>query len=265
MGHEVGHVLARHFAQRLVKTYTLQGLIAIALGQDPNKLAELGAERPGAGLPAVALARRRDRGRRLRRAPGQPGRYDPNGLATFFQKLEELQGQTPSILKYLMGHPPPGDREKHIREYITTQKLAIGATNETRSSRCASKLPAGLPTATHPRRRRRRPLTPAHSGRVRAPSRAPSPAPRSGHPPSPLPLPARTRGEGEPPPRMPPPRLLPNHKLSSAPEHLSPSAGRGRPRLRRPGEGSATRGHQRPPSATTINARSSHRGRSPTD
>jgi predicted Zn-dependent protease len=145
MGHEVGHVLARHFAQRLVKTYTVQGLIAIALGRDSGKLAELAA---GILAQGYLLSHSReaeteadDYGARL----ASEAMFDPNGLATFFQKLEMLQGQTPSIFKYLMGHPPPGDREKHIRDYITTQKLAIGATNRDRFQQMRTKLPAGLP------------------------------------------------------------------------------------------------------------------------
>jgi beta-barrel assembly-enhancing protease len=145
MGHEVGHVLARHFAQRLVKTYTLQGLIAIALGQDANKLAELAANLAAQGYllshSREAETEADDYGARL----ASQAMYDPNGLATFFVKLEMSQGQAPAVLKYLMGHPPPGDREKHIREYITAQKLAIGATNGERFLQMRNKLPAGLP------------------------------------------------------------------------------------------------------------------------
>jgi beta-barrel assembly-enhancing protease len=142
MGHEVGHVLARHFAERLVKTYTLQGLIAIALGQDANKLAELAANVLAQGY---LLSHSRDAeieadeyGARLASKAG----YDPTALATFFEKLEMLQGQTPAVLKYLMGHPPPGDREAHILEYIAAQKLAVGATNRERFLQMQAKLPA---------------------------------------------------------------------------------------------------------------------------
>jgi beta-barrel assembly-enhancing protease len=145
MGHEVGHVLARHFAQRLVKTYTLQGLIAIALGRDANKLAELAANLLAQGYllshSREAETEADDYGAQL----ASQAMYDPNGLATFFLKLEMLQGQTPSIFKYLMGHPPPGDREKHIREYIASKMLAIGATNRDRFQQMRTKLPAGLP------------------------------------------------------------------------------------------------------------------------
>jgi predicted Zn-dependent protease len=145
MGHEVGHVLARHFARRLVQTYTLQGLIGIALGQNPNALAELGATILAQGY---LLSHSRDAeteadeyGARLT----SQAMYDPNGLVTFFQKLEMLQGMAPSIFKYLMGHPPPGDRQKHVQDLIAKEKLPIGATNEAMFKRMRDKLPAGLP------------------------------------------------------------------------------------------------------------------------
>jgi predicted Zn-dependent protease len=147
MGHEVGHVLARHFAQRLVKTYTLQGLIAIALGNNPNALAELGANILAQGYllshSREAETEADDYGARLASQAG----YDPNGLVTFFAKLETIQGQVPSVLKYLMGHPPPGDRQKHVQDLIAREKLAIGATNRDAFQSMKARLPK-LPGAT---------------------------------------------------------------------------------------------------------------------
>ncbi len=141
MGHEVGHVLARHFAQRLVKTYTLQGLIAIALGKDPNALAELGANILAQGYllshSREAETEADEYGARLASKAG----YDPNGLVTFFAKLEAMQGQLPSITRYLMGHPPPGDRQKHVQDLIAREKLAIGALNEQAFQTMKKRLP----------------------------------------------------------------------------------------------------------------------------
>ena len=145
MGHEVAHVLARHYARRLVQTYTLQGLIAIALGRDAGALSQLAANILAQGY---LLSHSRDAetqadeiGARLTSQAG----YDPNGLVTFFAKLEMMQGQVPSFLKYLMGHPPPGDRQKHVTDLIAREKLPIGATNAPAFLNMRSKLPAGLP------------------------------------------------------------------------------------------------------------------------
>jgi predicted Zn-dependent protease len=148
MGHEVGHQLARHFARRLVQTYTLSAIVSVALGQNPNLLAELGATILAQGY---LLKHGRDAeteadeyGARLTSMAG----YDPNGLVTFFAKLEAMQGQAPSILTYLMGHPPPADRQTHVKEIIMKEMLTIGATNQAAFQTMRAKLPAGPPTGT---------------------------------------------------------------------------------------------------------------------
>lgn len=145
MGHEVGHVLARHYARQLVKTYTLQGVIALALGQDAQGLTGLAANVLAQGY---LLSHSRDAeteadeyGARLASQAG----YDPNALGTFFAKLQALMGETPSILKYVMGHPLASDRQAHITAYIAEKKLAIGATNAAMFQTMRAKLPAGLP------------------------------------------------------------------------------------------------------------------------
>jgi predicted Zn-dependent protease len=148
MGHEVGHQLARHFARRLVQTYTLQAILSVALGENPNLLAELGATVLAQGYllshSREAETESDEIGARLTSRAG----YDPNGLVSFFAKLEAIQGQTPSVLKYLMGHPPPSDRSQHVRDLIMREKLMIGATNEAAFTAMRAKLPAGMPTGT---------------------------------------------------------------------------------------------------------------------
>jgi predicted Zn-dependent protease len=142
MGHEVGHVLARHFARQLVQQYTLQGLIAITLGENPNALAALAANLAAQGY--LLKHSREDEteadeyGARLTSQAG----YDPSGLVTFFAKLEAMRGMVPSVLKYLEGHPPPGDRAKHVMELIQKEKLTGTATNADAFRVMRAKLPA---------------------------------------------------------------------------------------------------------------------------
>jgi beta-barrel assembly-enhancing protease len=145
MGHEVGHVLARHFAQQLVKTYTLQGLIAIALGENAAGLTGIAATILAQGyLLSHSRAAETEADEYGARLASQAG-YDPRALATFFAKLQLLMGETLAVLKYVMGHPPAADRQAHITAYITEKKLAIGATNADAFLRMRAKLPAGLP------------------------------------------------------------------------------------------------------------------------
>lgn len=148
MGHEVGHQLARHFARRLVQTYTLSAIASVALGQNPNLLAELGAALLAQGYllshSREAETEADEIGARLTSRAG----YDPNGLVTFFQKLQAMQSGTPAVLKYIMGHPLAADRLQHVRDLIMREKLAIGATNEATFKAMRARLPAGMPTGT---------------------------------------------------------------------------------------------------------------------
>jgi predicted Zn-dependent protease len=148
LGHEVGHVLARHFAQQLVKMYTVEGLIAIALGKNPGALSQLAANVLAQGY-LLAHSRENETeadeyGARL----GSQAGFDPNGLVTFFQKLGMLEGQTPAILKYTMSHPLTADRITHVQELIKTEMLPVGATNREAFQAMKARLPAGLPATT---------------------------------------------------------------------------------------------------------------------
>jgi predicted Zn-dependent protease len=120
----------------------------VALGENPNLLAELGATLLAQGYllshSREAETESDEIGARLTSRAG----YDPNGLVSFFAKLEAIQGQTPSVLKYLMGHPPPSDRSQHVRDLIMREKLMIGATNEAAFKAMRAKLPAGMPPGT---------------------------------------------------------------------------------------------------------------------
>ena len=145
LGHETGHVLARHFAQRLVKTYTVQGLVAIALGKDAGALSQLAGSILAQGyLLSFSRENETEADEYGARLASQAG-FDPNGLVTFFQKLEALQGQTPAVLKYVMGHPLAADRIKHVQELIQNEKLPIGVVNREAFQMMKMKLPAGLP------------------------------------------------------------------------------------------------------------------------
>lgn len=144
MGHEVGHVLARHFARRLVQTYGLQALISIGLGEDQKGLATLAATLLAQGYllshSREAETESDEYGARLMSQAG----YDPNALGTFFSKLAMMQGSV-GVLKYLMGHPPAADREAHIRDYVMKNKLPIGATNREMFQMMRARVPTTPP------------------------------------------------------------------------------------------------------------------------
>jgi Zn-dependent protease with chaperone function len=126
-GHEAGHVVARHSARQMVDAMGLETVIGMALGQNPNQVAELAATLAAKG--ALLSYSREDEsaadeyGARYASAAG----YDPHGLITFFQKLQKMEGEVPAFSQYLSDHPLTADRITHLQQVIAEKKL--GGTN----------------------------------------------------------------------------------------------------------------------------------------
>src|SRR5262249_3423880 len=122
-GHESGHVVARHSARQMVDAMGLETVIGMALGNNPNQLAQVAATLAAKG--ALLSYSREDEtaadeyGARYASAAG----YDPKGLITFFQKLQKMEGEVPAFSKYLSDHPATADRISHLQQYIAEKKL----------------------------------------------------------------------------------------------------------------------------------------------
>jgi predicted Zn-dependent protease len=124
LGHEAGHVVARHSARQMVDAMGLEAVAALALGQNPSALSQVVA---GAGGKGLMLANSRsdeteadEYGARYASGAG----YDPNGLITFFEKLSKLEGQQPGFAKFLSDHPTTPDRITHLQQFIAEHHLS---------------------------------------------------------------------------------------------------------------------------------------------
>ena len=129
LAHEIGHATARHGAELLVKGMGLQTVMDLALGQNPNQLAALGAQIAGQGyLAQNSQDQEREadtRGLRYLTAAG----YDPYALPNFFQKLAKMQGSSPgAIAKFFASHPAPAERAKTARTAIAKSGKTTGKT-----------------------------------------------------------------------------------------------------------------------------------------
>ncbi|MFP2901810.1 M48 family metallopeptidase [Corallococcus sp. 4LFB] len=118
LAHEAGHVVGRHSARAMVNAYGLQAITQAALGQNPGTAAQIAAQLVGGGLQ-LAHGRSEETeadeyGAKYSSAAG----FDPNGLISFFQKLQKEQGSTPGVLKWLSTHPTNEDRIAHLRKVI---------------------------------------------------------------------------------------------------------------------------------------------------
>jgi predicted Zn-dependent protease len=126
-GHEAGHVVARHSARQMVDAMGMDTVMGIALGQNPNQLAQLAATLAAKGT-LLSYSREDEAaadeyGARYASAAG----YDPHGLITFFQKLQKMEGEVPAFSQYLSDHPLTADRITHLQQVIAEKKL--GGTN----------------------------------------------------------------------------------------------------------------------------------------
>lgn len=132
LGHEAGHVVARHSARQMVNAMGLEAVAAVALGKDPNALAAMAASLAGQG--ALLAHGRSDEieadefGARYSAASG----YDPHGIASFFEKLMKGEGKQPGWTRYLSTHPPSAERIEKVNAFIAKNELeASGGTSGT--------------------------------------------------------------------------------------------------------------------------------------
>jgi predicted Zn-dependent protease len=130
LGHEMGHVVARHSVRQLVTRYGLEALAAIAIGHNPALLHAIATVIAAKG--ALLAHSRKDENEadtyavRYASAAG----YDPNGIATFFQKLEKGEGRQSRAAVWLQTHPATPDRITHVDAVIAGEHLTgskIGA------------------------------------------------------------------------------------------------------------------------------------------
>ena len=120
MGHEVGHIAARHSVKRLQAVLGYQLISSIALGLSGQ----------GQVLQAVDVVfnvvtlgfSRKDEyladklGVKYAKAAG----FNPQGMVTFFQKLKAESKSTGLELVFLSSHPPIDERIKQAEKEIAT-------------------------------------------------------------------------------------------------------------------------------------------------
>jgi beta-barrel assembly-enhancing protease len=123
MGHEIGHVVARHSARQLVAANGLQTVIDMALGKDSGDVAKLAAGLAGkAGQLAYGRDMELEADQYGARYSSRAG-YDPRGLATFFEKLKAKHGDTGPVMTFFSTHPANSQRINDITALIAAENL----------------------------------------------------------------------------------------------------------------------------------------------
>jgi predicted Zn-dependent protease len=114
LGHEMGHVEQRHFARQMAEQQrgqilSLAGMAAALLASRANpSMAEAGIMGSQAGFVQSQLSFSRDKEREADRIGFQTmvgAGFDPQGMVTFFQRLQQATRLESDALPYLRTHP----------------------------------------------------------------------------------------------------------------------------------------------------------------
>ena len=119
IGHEIGHVVGKHGVKQMTRQLGLAAMAQLALGEDQSKLKQMVANLATNG---VLTKYSRDAEREADIYAVQEmydAGIDPEGMATFFEKLRRLQKSKPSKLQQMFAtHPPTTERITTVRSQI---------------------------------------------------------------------------------------------------------------------------------------------------
>jgi predicted Zn-dependent protease len=123
LGHETGHIVARHPARQMVDQFGLETLASIVLGHNAPALARMAAS---VGSQGYLLANSRtdeteadEFGARF----ASKAHYDPHALGQFLQRISASHGEPPGVLVFLSDHPTTPTRVAHLERYIAQNGL----------------------------------------------------------------------------------------------------------------------------------------------
>ena len=119
IGHEIGHVVGKHGVKQMTRQLGLAAMAQLALGENQSKLKQMVA---GLAANGVLMKYGRDAEREADIYTVQEmydAGIDPEGMATFFEKLLKLQKGKPSKLEQIFStHPPTAERIATVRARI---------------------------------------------------------------------------------------------------------------------------------------------------
>jgi beta-barrel assembly-enhancing protease len=137
MAHEMAHADRRHSTDQLTITYGIDLLLSIALGNNPNAIAQIAADL-AAGLATLAFSREDEyEADQYGVEYMYPTELDAASLGDFFVKIE---GQ-PSPPTFLSTHPSPEDRLQRINDEFQALGGVHGQTFVSRYNDFKSSLP----------------------------------------------------------------------------------------------------------------------------
>jgi len=137
IGHEIGHVVGRHGARQISKQYGLAVLVELVAGGsgDPSLAQDIAGQFAafGAGLTLLKYGRLAEQEADAYAVEETYGAgIDPEGTATFFEKLMALHEREPKgVDVWFSTHPPTQERVVFVRDAIQKLPVKLGLKRDT--------------------------------------------------------------------------------------------------------------------------------------
>ena len=128
LGHEIGHIAAKHSAKQYSQQMLTQVLFigGMIVSEDFRKFADVAQQ--GIGLLFLKFSRDHEtESDKLGVDYSTKIGYDAHQMAGFFKTLKKLGGDDGSIPTFLSTHPDPGDRYTKVNQMATETQKTIDA------------------------------------------------------------------------------------------------------------------------------------------
>lgn len=125
IGHEVGHVVARHSTERMVKAHGLHLVAGLVLGEDPGLVRQIVAELVGRSVLARFSRGDEREADDLGLVTLAEAGYDPEGMARMFEAMVALRAREPVLFeRWFASHPLGEERIERAREQAASVESA---------------------------------------------------------------------------------------------------------------------------------------------
>lgn len=120
VAHEINHIVARHGTRQLTQRYGYGLLMQLILGKDPNMLASLAASLFGQAGGLAYSRSMESQADYLGVETMHKAGYNPQGMLSFFEKLDSMGKENPGRLtQFFSSHPLTSDRIKEVNDAIS--------------------------------------------------------------------------------------------------------------------------------------------------
>ncbi|GJM45181.1 MAG: peptidase M48 [Gemmatimonadota bacterium] len=147
LGHEIGHVVGKHSARQMTQQLGISAIAGMLLGQDPGMLAQLTTQIVATGAITSYSRDMESEADTYGVQELYDAGIDPNGLATFFRKLEDMRGGQGggTLEQFFSTHPDPGARAEAVLNQIASLPPKSGLRKDSAAFREAKARVLALP------------------------------------------------------------------------------------------------------------------------